>query len=53
MIVKVMNTCIKSKEHSFKQIYSFIMGNETKLDGSWRIYKCDSCKELKLITNEK
>lgn len=36
----------------YKLIYSFVVGNENSLGGSWRIYKCSSCEELKLVTNE-
>jgi len=47
--VKTENQCAK---HAFKLIYSFVMGNENKLSGSWRIYKCSSCRELKLLSNK-
>ena len=47
--VKTKNQCVK---HAFKLIYSFVMGNENKLGGSGRIFKCSSCRELKLITNK-
>jgi hypothetical protein len=41
-----------NKDHNFKEVYSFVMGDEYSLHGFWHIYRCDVCRVLKLVSSE-
>lgn len=51
--VTAKGTCAKNKEHDYKEIYSFLIGDEYSLNNFWRIYRCTICRNLKLLTGAK
>lgn len=45
--------CAKKTKHDYQEIYSFIMSDMISTGSFWKIFRCNYCKDLKLVTNKR